>query len=34
MPITLPDFGEKWDQMYFTDIDGDGDLDIVADNEE
>lgn len=34
MPITLPDFGEKWDQMYFTDVDGDGDLDIVADNEE
>ncbi len=34
MPITLPDFGEKWDQMQFVDVDGDGDLDIIADNEE
>jgi hypothetical protein len=32
--MTLPGFGEKWDQVDVTDVDGDGDLDVVANNEE
>jgi hypothetical protein len=27
-------FGEKWDQVHVTDVDGDGDLDVVANCEE
>ncbi len=30
----LPTLGEKWDQVDLVDVDGDGDLDIVADCEE
>jgi hypothetical protein len=32
--MQLPDFGEKWDQLHVVDVDGDGDLDIVANCEE
>jgi len=32
--MMLPGFGEKWDQVDVTDVDGDGDLDVVANNEE
>ncbi len=32
--MALPGFGEKWDQVDVTDVDGDGDLDVVANNEE
>ncbi|MFN8544400.1 MAG: FG-GAP-like repeat-containing protein [Candidatus Binatia bacterium] len=32
--MKLPSFGEKWDQVDLTDVDGDGDLDIVANCEE
>jgi hypothetical protein len=32
--MELPAFGEKWDQADVTDVDGDGDLDIVANCEE
>jgi hypothetical protein len=32
--MIVPEFGEKWDQADITDIDGDGDLDIVANCEE
>jgi hypothetical protein len=30
----ITEFGEKWDQVRIADVDGDGDLDIVANNEE
>jgi len=33
-PMFQSQFGEKWDQVQFGDVDGDGDLDIVADCEE
>jgi hypothetical protein len=33
-PMVLPIFGEKWDQVDITDVDGDGDLDAVANCEE
>ena len=33
-PMILPIFGEKWDQVDITDVDGDGDLDAVANCEE
>ncbi len=33
-PMVLSIFGEKWDQVVLTDIDGDGDLDVVANCEE
>jgi hypothetical protein len=32
--MQTPTFGSKWDQADVTDVDGDGDLDIVANNEE
>lgn len=32
--MLIPEFGEKWDQVFLVDVDGDGDLDIVANNEE
>jgi len=32
--MALPGFGEKWDQVDVTDVDGDGDLDVVANCEE
>ncbi len=32
--MLLPIFGEKWDQMDIIDVDGDGDLDLVANCEE
>jgi hypothetical protein len=32
--MLVPGFGEKWDQVDVTDVDGDGDLDVVANNEE
>jgi hypothetical protein len=32
--MLIPEFGEKWDQMHLVDVDGDGDLDIVANCEE
>lgn len=32
--MIVPGFGEKWDQADVTDVDGDGDLDIVANCEE
>ena len=32
--MLIPEFGEKWDQMHLADVDGDGDLDIVANCEE
>ncbi|MEW5825424.1 MAG: FG-GAP-like repeat-containing protein [Candidatus Bipolaricaulota bacterium] len=32
--MLIPVFGEKWDQLHVIDIDGDGDLDIVANCEE
>lgn len=32
--MILPSFGEKWDQVEFADVDGDNDLDIVANCEE
>ena len=32
--MVLPGFGEKWDQVDVTDVDGDGDLDVVANCEE
>ncbi len=32
--MLIPGFGEKWDQVDVTDVDGDGDLDIVANCEE
>ena len=32
--MLLPGFGEKWDQVDVTDVDGDGDLDVVANCEE
>jgi hypothetical protein len=32
--MLLPQFGEKWDQVDLIDVDGDGDLDIVANCEE
>ena len=32
--MNLPGFGEKWDQVNVADVDGDGDLDIVANCEE
>jgi hypothetical protein len=32
--MQLPGFGEKWDQVNFDDIDGDGDPDIMANCEE
>ena len=31
---SLPIFGEKWDQVDLRDVDGDGDLDVVANDEE
>ena len=33
-PMQIPSFGEKWDQVVLTDVDGDGDLDAVANCEE
>ena len=33
-PMKLSAFGEKWDQAQLVDVDGDGDLDIVANCEE
>jgi len=32
--MALPGFGEKWDQVNFADVDGDGDPDILANCEE
>jgi hypothetical protein len=32
--MLVPGFGEKWDQVDVTDVDGDGDLDVVANCEE
>jgi hypothetical protein len=32
--MAVPEFGEKWDMADLTDVDGDGDLDIVANCEE
>lgn len=32
--MVLGGFGEKWDQVHVTDVDGDGDLDVVANCEE
>lgn len=32
--MLVNEFGEKWDQVDITDVDSDGDLDIVANNEE
>jgi hypothetical protein len=32
--MLIPGFGEKWDQVDVTDVDGDGDLDVVANCEE
>jgi len=32
--MNAPQLGSKWDQADVTDVDGDGDLDIVANNEE
>jgi hypothetical protein len=32
--MVVPGFGEKWDQADVTDVDGDGDLDVVANCEE
>jgi hypothetical protein len=32
--MTLPDFGEKWDQLLIEDVDRDGDPDLVANCEE
>jgi hypothetical protein len=32
--IVLAEFAEKWDLLELVDVDGDGDLDIVANNEE
>jgi hypothetical protein len=34
LTMTLPQFGEKWDQAHVTDVDGDGDRDVVANDEE
>ncbi len=33
-PMETPAFGEKWDQAELIDVDGDGDLDVVANCEE
>jgi hypothetical protein len=33
-PMFLFTFGEKWDQVQFDDVDGDGDLDVLANCEE
>ena len=33
-PMQLDAFGEKWDRVQFDDVDGDGDLDVLANCEE
>ena len=33
-PMLIGAFGEKWDMMSLIDVDGDGDLDVVANSEE